>query len=67
VGLPRLHRAHPDTHLRSLAPFHPMQGVERCLCKNLRFCTKAGVRAGWVGAWNTQDTYVLLRSVSRGC
>lgn len=27
VGLPGLHREDPDTHLRALAPFHPVQGV----------------------------------------
>lgn len=27
VGLPRLHRADPNTHLRALAAFHPVQGV----------------------------------------
>lgn len=27
VGLPRLHRADPDPHLRALAPVHPVQGA----------------------------------------
>lgn len=76
VGLPGLHRAHPDTHLRSLAPFHPMQGVERCSSKNMQFPTKAGVLAGWVlscmGAWvgacvEYTGHVRAVRSVSRVC
>lgn len=70
VGFPRLHRAHPDTHLRPLAPFHPMQGVEwPCHKKpvNLQFSTKAGVlgageRDGGAAGW-LQDAH-MLRPVS---
>lgn len=66
LGLPRLHRAHPDPHLCTLAPFHPMQGVEwPCHKKpvNLQFSTKAGVlgageREGGA-AGGSQDAHLL--------
>lgn len=66
VGLPRLHRAHPDTHLRALAPFHPVQGVECPSHKkpvNVQFSTKAGVlgaeaREGGA-AGGSQDAHML--------
>lgn len=57
VGLPRLHRADPNTHLRALTPFHPVQGVVCAFPSNDKpqECALLPVKAGLLlpCSWDT--------------